>query len=151
MFWVLFSRRLGDLRHGGESLVAGDLVEQLNPLQLAVVLPADFDFKAIQVALEGDRLIDFELAEEEWRNSGALVLSCAVQSLTLEALIFNPTGFFRFVPVLCCRPRCSGGYSLSGFWRMRAMEKKIPMTQSAAEDQQRRVHAEEKLRLGLWR
>jgi hypothetical protein len=40
---------------------------------MTVILLADFDFKAIQVSLERDRLIDFELAEKKWRYAGALV------------------------------------------------------------------------------
>jgi hypothetical protein len=35
---------------------------------------ADFDFEPVQVALEGYGLVNFKLAEKEWRYLGSLVL-----------------------------------------------------------------------------
>ena len=42
------------------------IVEEFNTFQMAVILSANFDLKAIQVSLERDGLIDFELAEKKW-------------------------------------------------------------------------------------
>ncbi len=45
--------------------VTRHVVEQLNPLEMAVVLFADLYLKSIKVALEGNGLIDFKLAEKK--------------------------------------------------------------------------------------
>jgi hypothetical protein len=45
--------------------VTRHIVEQFNPLEMAVVLFADLYLQAIKVALEGNGLVDFKLAEKK--------------------------------------------------------------------------------------
>ncbi len=45
--------------------VIRNLVKQLDAFELAVVLLADLHLETVEVALKGDRFVDFELAEKE--------------------------------------------------------------------------------------
>ena len=56
----------------GAQLVARHLFEQFNPLQMTVILFAYLDLKSIEMALEGNRLVDFEFAEEKRGYGGGV-------------------------------------------------------------------------------
>jgi hypothetical protein len=62
----------GNLGHGRKTFVTRHVIKQLNPLEMAVVFFAYLYFQTVKVALEGDGLIDFELAEEERGYAGAI-------------------------------------------------------------------------------